>query len=67
MSVIGFDNIEFSQMVNPTLTTIDLPKYEMGRVACNMLIDILIGKTIEVKEIVLQPELIARRSIIQRG
>jgi DNA-binding LacI/PurR family transcriptional regulator len=63
MSVIGFDNIEFSQMVSPALTTVDVPKYELGRFSCKMLLDILIGTTIDVKEIVLQPKLIVRQSV----
>jgi DNA-binding LacI/PurR family transcriptional regulator len=63
MSVIGFDNIEFSQMVTPGLTTVDVPKYELGRFSCKMLLDILIGTTIDVKEIVLQPKLIVRQSV----
>ncbi|SFK74181.1 transcriptional regulator, LacI family [Paenibacillus sp. 1_12] len=65
ISVVGFDNIEFSQMSNPALTTVDLPKYEMGKFSCNMLMDILVGKTIDVKEIVLQPKLIIRQSVMQ--
>lgn len=67
ISVIGFDNIELSQMLTPALTTVDLPKYEMGRFACKMLLDILIGTTIDVKEIVLQPKLIVRQSVAQPG
>jgi LacI family transcriptional regulator len=67
MSVIGFDNIEFSQMVAPALTTVDVPKYELGRFSCKMLLDILIGTTIDVKEIVLQPKLIVRQSVTSPG
>jgi LacI family transcriptional regulator len=63
MSVIGFDNIELSQMITPPLTTIDHPKYEMGRFACNLLIDILNGTPVNVKEIVLQPQLVVRSSV----
>ncbi|MDF2963046.1 MAG: LacI family transcriptional regulator [Paenibacillus sp.] len=63
ISVIGFDNIELSQMLTPTLTTVDLPKYEMGRFACKTLMDLLDGTAVQAKEIVLEPELIVRKSV----
>lgn len=63
ISVIGFDNIELSQMITPPLTSVDHPKYEMGRFACSMLMDILNGNQVNVKEIVLQPKMIIRNSV----
>ena len=33
VSVIGFDNVELSTIVNPPLTTIHQPKYEIGQAA----------------------------------
>jgi len=38
ISVIGCDNILFSNTTTPPLTTLDVPKYEMGRKAFNLLI-----------------------------
>ena len=38
ISVIGFDDIEFSGMLRPPLTTIHQPKYEMGRAAVEILL-----------------------------
>lgn len=38
VSVIGLDNIIFSVMVSPPLTTVELPSDNMGRTACQMLI-----------------------------
>lgn len=64
ISVIGFDNIEFAQMVSPPLTTIQQPDYEMGRMACNMLLDQLDGETAESIEIMLQPRVVERSSTI---
>jgi LacI family transcriptional regulator len=63
ISIMGFDNIELSQMVTPSLTTIDHPKYEMGKFACSMLMDVLNGIPVLVKEMVLQPKLIERSSV----
>jgi len=38
LSLIGFDNIEFSVIVHPPLTTIHQPKYEMGSAAVDILL-----------------------------
>src|ERR1700720_230195 len=38
LSLIGFDNIEFSAIVHPPLTTIHQPKYEMGYAAIEILL-----------------------------
>ncbi len=38
LSLIGFDNIEFSGIVHPPLTTIHQPKYEMGHAAVEILL-----------------------------
>jgi len=38
VSVIGFDNVELSAIVNPPLTTIHQPKYEIGQAAVETLL-----------------------------
>jgi LacI family transcriptional regulator len=38
LSVIGFDNLDFAEMVTPALTTIEQPALEMGRTACQVLL-----------------------------
>jgi DNA-binding LacI/PurR family transcriptional regulator len=38
VSVIGFDNVELSSIVNPALTTIHQPKYEIGQAAVEILL-----------------------------
>jgi LacI family transcriptional regulator len=38
LSLIGFDNIQFSIIVHPPLTTIHQPKYEMGSAAVDILL-----------------------------
>lgn len=39
VSVIGFDDIELSKHVLPSLTTMAVDKHEMGRMSINMLVD----------------------------
>lgn len=38
LSVVGFDDVELSQFVNPALTTVRVPIAEMGRVAVRQLL-----------------------------
>ena len=66
VSVVGFDNIEISKMVNPPLTTIEQPSYETGRVAGKMLIDSLGENTVKSNfTITLEPSIIVRKSVRQ--
>ncbi len=39
ISVLGFDNVEESSYTNPSLTTIDVPKIELGKVSIKILLD----------------------------
>ncbi len=63
ISLIGFDNIEMADIVRPPLTTIELPKYEKGRIAVETLLKIFerdAGHTPE--HIVLDVTLVERQS-----
>ena len=44
VAVAGFDNVEFSQLTQPPLTTVQQPTEEMGRLATEMLFDRIEGK-----------------------
>jgi LacI family transcriptional regulator len=63
ISVMGFDGIDFGQMMTPPLTTVLQPTYEMGRLACNMLLDVLIDGKKPETGIMLQPKLLERESV----
>ena len=39
LSITGFDDLEFSHLVNPPLTTIKVPCYEMGNMAAVKLLE----------------------------
>lgn len=62
IAVSGFDNIEISALMNPALTTISQPMYEMGDHAANMLLKRIVDPEAVVKGIVLDHELIIRES-----
>ena len=63
ISVMGFDNILFSQFTNPLLTTIRQPKRLMGNIAMNLLLDIIENKEIKEKKIIVPTEIIERESV----
>ncbi len=63
IAVIGFDDIPFASFPEIMLTTIAQPKYQMGRIAADLLLDQIHEKTgTEKKEIILETELIERRT-----
>lgn len=41
VSVVGFDNIEASEQTSPPLTTLHVPKEEMGAIAVNRLVELM--------------------------
>lgn len=67
ISIVGFDDIQTAKLIDPSLTTIRQPAYEMGEKACEMLINYLKNKTEEeIKEIVFKPKLVIRNSTVKK-
>jgi LacI family transcriptional regulator len=64
VGVVGFDDIYMASVVEPGLTTIKQPNYEMGYKAVELLIEVLekSGEAAEQKTIILDTELIVRKS-----
>ena len=62
MSVIGYDDILFLERMNPALTTVLLPKYEMGSHATKTLLDIIDGESNGPGVLRMQPRLMIRNS-----
>ena len=62
ISVVGFNDMPFIDMLRPPLTTIAFPHYQVGTEAAQLLIDRLNGDTGRVKVLYLAPELIIRGS-----
>ena len=62
VSLIGFDDVEADLMLNPPLTTIRVPKIEMGIEALKLLVNTLKNKKSISKKILVPVELIVRES-----
>lgn len=63
LSIIGFDNVNFSRYLNPKLTTIDYPIYGMGQMAARWVLHHVYGHTDIALENVFEPKLLERASI----
>ncbi|MCU1236162.1 MAG: transcriptional regulator, LacI family, partial [Candidatus Solibacter sp.] len=67
VSVIGFDNVELSTIVNPPLTTIHQPKYVIGQAAVEILLRLAgRGEHQAPEHRVIGVHLIERRSCMER-
>ena len=62
VSVMGIDDIPFAQIVDPPLTTIALPMYELGKVGMECLVKLHKGEELDQKGIVLPHTLVVRKS-----
>jgi DNA-binding LacI/PurR family transcriptional regulator len=62
VGVIGFDDITITQFVDPPLTSVHQPFFEMGQEAMRVLIDRISGKKPKKRKIVLPTNLVIRRS-----
>lgn len=62
MALVGYDDQDFSSFCNPTLTTITLPAYEMGRKAGELLLQQLGGAADTAQPQLVKGELIIRES-----
>lgn len=62
ISVIGLDDLYFSTISTPALTTINQPAYETGRLAARVLLDQIKNKSAP-KKILLRPSIVERNSV----
>ncbi len=63
IQIIGYDDMLFSRLMYPGLTTIAQPAYEVGYQGAKMLVDIIEKNMIENKKVKLKPKLITRDSL----
>ena len=63
ISVVGFDNKEIAQVINPPLTTVQINCEEMGRIACEvMMLRLTETSNLSPLRVQVAPELIVRSS-----
>ncbi len=62
IAVVGFDDIEMSSHVEPRLTTVSVPKEEMGKLAVRLLVDIIKSKVETITTVHVPVELVVRES-----
>lgn len=63
LGVIGFDNTNISIMSEPALTTVKQPQYQLGFLACEMLIEQMHTPNLAPRQIMLDAEIIIRESM----
>lgn len=61
-AVVGFDNITLASLVRPALSTVDQPKYDMGRLGAEYLVAQIEGRPASGRRTVLPPRLVIRDS-----
>jgi diguanylate cyclase (GGDEF)-like protein len=61
IAITGFDNIEESYFITPSLTTVNQPLYELGEKALEICLSIILGEKVK-ENIVLPTRLIIRES-----
>ncbi len=63
VSIIGFDDLDFSRFTEPALTTIFQPGYHIGSLACQLLLDRVRGASHPPEQKILTTELRIRNSV----
>ncbi len=62
VSVIGFDNIDYSRLRGVALTTVSQHVKEMGETAANLIVQRIENPDAEVRRVILKPTLIERKT-----
>jgi len=62
VSVVGFNDMPFSERFNPPLTTVRIPHYEIGSSAAELLLERLQQPDAPARHLVLAPRLVVRDS-----
>jgi LacI family transcriptional regulator len=62
IAIMGYDDILIASLVTPALTTIHVPRLDLGAKAMNLLLHQINQEEVESKKILINPELIVRDS-----
>ena len=67
VAVAGFEGVQDSRHTEPPLTTLDIPVTEIARQLAQQLIEQINNPTLEIREIVIEPQLVVRTSTGERS
>lgn len=67
VAIVGFDDIPLAPYIDPPLTTVRLPAYELGWGSADLLIRLLSDEDVKNSEIFLETELVIRDSCGSKG
>jgi LacI family transcriptional regulator len=62
LAVVGFDNTPMAQHFHPSLTTVHQPIYDIGKMICRMLIQLIENGDPVQRQVMLEPTLVIRES-----
>ena len=62
VAVVGFDDGDLAPHVSPPLTSVFVPRWEMGEVAARRLLELVRGEEPRARQVALATELVVRRS-----
>ena len=61
--IAGFDNTYISSLCEPSLTTVKQPQFQLGNLACEILIEHILNPTSSPRHVILDTELVIRDSV----
>ncbi|MBG0787289.1 MAG: LacI family DNA-binding transcriptional regulator [Anaerolineaceae bacterium] len=67
LSIVGFDNIDITNMIVPSISTIKQPSFQMGFTSCELLKERINNPTVIPNSLVFDTELILRESSLPRS
>ena len=62
IALAGFDDMQWNVIVQPGITAVAQPTYELGRTAANLLMERIENPTLPIREVVLKSKLVVRKS-----
>ncbi|MCC3375368.1 LacI family DNA-binding transcriptional regulator [Cohnella sp. REN36] len=66
ISVMGFDGSQLTELVRPSLTSMEQPIHQMGQVTMNVLLQQIAGESAQAEDVVLAHRLVERESCQRR-
>ena len=62
LSIVGWDDVPYASLVTPPLTTVRVPRYELGQASARKLLELMAGRPAGAAEAPLALQLVVRRS-----